>query len=86
MKFRNVTAAAVLLISTASAASSMTDGEIKEMSAFIINANGYLCAEVLSISPAGAADTYRVSCIEYGNGTGRASYIMNARTGTARPN
>ncbi len=83
MKIRAFIAAAIFL--TGSSASAVTDAELKEMTAFIINANGYLCARVISITPTGGADNYRVSCVEYRDGTGRVSYLMNARAGTARP-
>ena len=66
--------------------SAMSDAEIREMSAFLINTNGYLCARVLSIAPLGGDDDYLVRCIEKRDGSGRVSYLMNARTGVVLPN
>ena len=67
-------------------ANAMTQHEIKEMSATIINVNGYLCASVTSISPTSSPDVYRVRCVEYRDGSGSASYTMNARTGSVSKN
>lgn len=71
--------AALILLSSISA-SAMTDDELKEMTATIINLNGYLCAFVISISPTLNDEVYRVSCVEYRDGSGSATYLMNART------
>lgn len=75
--------AAVLMLGSASHASATSDHDLKEMSALIINLNGGLCARVTSITPAAGANNWNVSCIENSDGTGRVTYIMNARAGTA---
>lgn len=64
-------------------ASAMTDSELKQMTAFIINSNGHLCAEVVDIRGLALKDQYEVTCIEYRGGSGTVRYIMNARQGTA---
>ncbi|MER8438875.1 hypothetical protein NKH36_04625 [Mesorhizobium sp. M1312] len=61
----------------------MTEGELKEMTAFIINANGLLCAEVTDIRPLQLDGQFEVTCIEYRGGSGTVRYIMNAKQGTA---
>lgn len=75
---------AAALLCLAQPVFAMSDAEIREMSAFLINTNGYLCASVLSIAPAGG-DDYLVRCVESRDGSGRASYLMNARSGVVRP-
>ena len=86
MRFRSTTIAIGVACCIGGTASAMTDAELNEMSAFIINANGFLCAEVTSITPASGPDDYLVRCVENRDGSGRVSYIMNARAGTARQN
>jgi hypothetical protein len=51
--------------------------------ATIINMNGELCAHVQSAEPMGA-DRYRVTCTRYRDGTGTATYELNAKTGTVK--
>lgn len=77
MKKLLVSAVFVVLGNSATA---LSDAELKEMSATIINLNGYLCARVTSIKPTVCADVWRISCIEYRNGSGLATYMMNAAT------
>lgn len=76
-------AAAALALFASTQASATTDEDLKEMSALIINLNGGLCARVTSITPAAGEGNWNVSCIENRDGSGRVSYIMNARAGTA---
>jgi len=64
----------ILLLSNASA------NTRKESAAIIINANGYLCATVISIIPFGP-NTKRVECIINTDRTGRASYKLNTNSG-----
>ncbi len=73
---------ALCLTALATATAAMTEEEIKEFSAFLINTNGYLCAEVISISPTSDPDIYRIRCVEYSDGSGSATYLMNALQGT----
>lgn len=57
--------------------------DLMEMTALIINANGYLCASVTDIRPLAVSNQYEVTCIEYRGGSGAVRYIMNAVKGTA---
>lgn len=75
--------AVALMLGSAGQAAATSDNDLKEMSALIINLNGGLCARVTSITPAAGKDNWNVSCIENRDGSGRVSYIMNARQGTA---
>ena len=72
--------AAALMVVLGSGAYAQSEADLKEMSATIINLNGYLCARVISITPTSTSDVWRVSCVENRDGTGRALYLMNAVT------
>jgi len=61
----------------------MSRSDLNKVIGLIINTNGMLCAEVVSVSPLKQKDVYEVRCIEYRGGTGTVDYIMNAREGTA---
>ena len=76
-----VCTAALSCLATATFAQSQ---DLKEKMATVINLNGQLCARVESIRPAGEKDMYNVECIRYRDGTGKATYLVNARTGQAK--
>lgn len=60
----------------------LTDEQRKTFS-LLINMHGELCASVTSVQPI-AGDTYKVNCIRYRDGTGSASYEVNAATGKVK--
>jgi len=80
---RKLVAVSVLTALCLSSAVAMTDAEIKEVAATILNLNGHLCAQVVEIRPLRIQDQYEVTCIQYRGGSGRVRYILNARAGTA---
>lgn len=56
--------------------------EAVEGMAFLINANGFLCAKVININTLSINDkTYEVRCIEYRGGSGAVDYIVDLGTG-----
>ena len=55
----------------------------KSKAALLINFNGQLCAKVTDISRI-SGDLYRVTCTRYRDGTGSATYEMNAAAGTVK--
>ena len=55
----------------------------KSKAALLINLHGQLCAKVTDISRI-SGDLYRVTCTRYRDGTGSATYEMNAATGTVK--
>jgi hypothetical protein len=57
--------------------------ELKTLTATILNLNGLLCAEVTDIRPLEIKNIFEVTCIEYRDGTGTKTYIMDAAKGTA---
>ena len=57
--------------------------DLKEKAALVINLNGQLCARVTTITRLGG-DVYSVSCVRYRDGTGFATYEMNAATGKVK--
>lgn len=58
-------------------------GQLEEKAATVINLNGKLCARVTAITKLGG-DVYSVSCVRYRDGTGFATYEMNAATGNVK--
>ena len=54
--------------------------EAKDSFAFLINANGKLCAKVEYLSHI-QGDDYRVGCTTYRDGPGQTSYTVNMKTG-----
>lgn len=62
---------------------SLSRHELKEMTALIINANGFLCASVSDIRPLRISNQYEVTCVEFRGGSGTVRYIMDATKGTA---
>jgi hypothetical protein len=64
-----------------SRAAQMTDREIKEAMALLINMNNHLCANVVSIAPLSLKGTYEVRCVEYRGGAGTVDYIVKVSTG-----
>ncbi|WP_143154582.1 hypothetical protein [Devosia limi] len=86
MGSRLLTSLALLTLAALSTpAMAMSEGELKEMTAFIINSNGHLCADVTDIRPLRLDGQFEVTCIEYRGGSGTVRYIMNAKNGTAFP-
>ena len=61
----------------------LLDDEITQKAALLINANAELCARVTAITKL-QGDVYSVSCVRYRDGTGFATYEMNAATGSVR--
>ena len=61
-------------------AQSWSREELKEMMAFIINANGFLCAKVVEVHPLTLNNTYEVTCIEYRGGKRTVEYLFAVRS------
>ena len=61
-----------------------TDGDAASYVAAHINTRGHLCAQIMEVQPTGGAQ-YRVGCILSLNGSGRANYLVDARTGSVDP-
>ena len=55
----------------------------KTIFATLINLHGELCAQVIDVNRI-AGDFYRVSCTRYRDGTGSATYEVNAATGVVK--
>ena len=56
-----------------------SDDELKGQVGFVINARGYPCARVVSITPLEVRpDVYEVECIEYRGGKGKKTYMLDA--------
>lgn len=72
-------AALVFGATSATAFENASRAELKEFMAFLLNTNGYLCERVSSVSATSTADVWRVGCPE-------GTYLLNARTGSARRN
>ncbi len=80
---KKIVAACVFVtwLSPLPARAEISQRELEEMIAFVINVNGGLCAKVVQVNPLKLEDTYEVRCIEYRGGTGTVEYILNAREG-----
>lgn len=62
----------------------MSNSEINEFTALVLNLNGLLCAEVTDIRPLKVGkNIYEVECIQFQGGKSRKTYIMDAPNGTA---
>ena len=59
------------------------DDDVTQKAALLINVHGELCARVTAITRL-HGDVYSVSCVRYRDGTGFATYEMNAATGSVR--
>jgi hypothetical protein len=59
------------------------DDDVSHKAALVINAVGQLCAQVTGITRV-QGDVYKVACIRYRDGTGTATYEMNAATGAVK--
>ncbi len=57
--------------------------DTKEILALMINVRGELCAHVNKVERVDV-DEYSVTCTRYRDGTGLASYVVNARTGVVK--
>lgn len=57
---------------------SMADN--REVIATMINLEGYLCAEVVSVRELQISGVYEIICIEYRGGSGQVRYIVDARS------
>lgn len=55
--------------------------EAEQLLATLINLNGMLCAEVISVTPLRTRDRYEVECIEYRGGRHRATYVVDVSRG-----
>jgi hypothetical protein len=65
-------------------ASGMSDTEARQMVGLAINLNGFLCGEVLMVTPLKVSpDIVEVECIEYRGGSERVRYLLNAKTKVA---
>lgn len=82
MRLFSVALAAVVLVFAASV-SGQPKMDVNETMATMINLNGQLCAKVLSIKPAGP-NVYEVECTRYRDGTGKATYLYDAKTGKVK--
>jgi hypothetical protein len=81
-QFLSIAAAAGLMCM--SFASSAQSSELKEQMATVINLNGQLCAKVVSITRAEGKNMYNVECIRYRDGTGKATYLVDALSGKVK--
>ena len=61
----------------------MSDSEVNHMVAAGINANGYLCADVVDIIPLKMKSKYEIECIAYRSGRVKKSYIIDSIQGVA---
>lgn len=64
-------------------AKSSIPNDTKEKMALLINVSGQLCATVLDITRI-SGDLYRATCTKYRDGTGAATYEVNAATGAVK--
>jgi hypothetical protein len=80
---RVIWAFAYIVALTSSATAQSSKAELEEMTATILNINGFLCAKVTDIRPLQVENQYEVTCIEYRGGSGTVRYILNAATGKA---
>lgn len=84
---RSLLAAALLLGATsASPFVIANDTEPKAFMAFLIDSNDDLRAEVNSVMPPPGATSAVSAAPKYRAGSGRVSYMLNARAGVARQN
>ena len=66
------------------AASNPNNAVLNEQIATVLNLNGLLCANVVSVRPLEVRPNhYEVTCVEYRGGSGEVRYIMDAAKGTA---
>lgn len=65
------------------AAQSSFSSDSKDKMALLINVNGKLCAAVIDITRI-SGDLYRATCTKYRDGTGTATYEVDAATGTVK--
>lgn len=65
------------------AAQSSISTDSKDTMALLINVSGQLCAAVIDITRI-SGDLYRATCTKYRDGTGTATYEVNAATGTVK--
>lgn len=57
---------------------------IKKLMAMYINVNGFLCAQVTDIRQLKVGPNFwEVTCIEYGGGSAKKTYIFDSKTGRA---
>jgi hypothetical protein len=64
----------------AAVASAPTADQQKQAEDFVkatINLNGFLCAKIIDVKPAGGANLFAVNCILNRNGTGSAVYLFD---------
>ncbi len=80
---RRIWTAAVCVIAISGQASSQPSEQSKDMLATLINLHGELCAQVTRVTALGA-DRQQVACVRYRNGTGGATYQVNARTSAVK--
>ena len=59
----------------------MSEQELKEVMAAMLNLDGHLCARVVEIRALQIRNQYEVQCIEYRGGSGQVRYIFDASTG-----
>jgi len=64
--------------------SSSADTSAEEIAATMININGYLCAEVVELNKLESGN-FEVTCIKYRGGSGKATYIVDVKSGNAFP-
>jgi hypothetical protein len=57
--------------------------EIEQVVAVGLNANGYLCAQIVDIRPLKVQGAYEVTCIAYRGGSAKKSYVLEALKGVA---
>ncbi len=78
--FLKITTALVLIFAcNSSLCQNLTKEELRQMTAFMINMKGYLCAEIIELRPLRLENTYEVDCIEYRGGKGVKTYIFSMK-------
>ncbi len=82
MARRGVIAIMVGLIGFCIGTALAQDQETNELIAMMLNMNGLLCAEIVTVSRLGN-DRLEVTCIEYRGGHGTVRYILDMNTGRA---
>lgn len=82
MRVLGVSVFVALLLAAHSAGAQLSEGS-KAMLAAMINVSGQLCARVTAVEQV-RRDVYAVSCVRYRDGTGRATYEVNALTGAVK--
>ena len=61
----------------------LTQAQVEELVAAGLNLNGHLCARVVSIRALQLKSKHETTCIAYGGGEGKKTYVIDALRGVA---